>query len=235
MSWEFPNQDKGCNHDGCHCEEEGEMSVPIELDFPSKIAKVFKKVKVYDLGIYGDSLSYGIEKFKSLIVNVNLYGHTKKIDDVELRGHFMLLEEGMKMVTAIGLYKRYERLRESIVTIEGVKWFMFTHKIKKKTTHVSHTYLTNVDEKSFLKVRMTYKKQIKKNLVNHIQRFIEELSKLAYNASDYQRNLIYQCNFCHTKSAEPLKRCSRCKKANYCSRECQKYDWKEHKKICISN
>jgi hypothetical protein len=65
-----------CHHDDCHgCEEDGEVSIPIELDFPSKIANVFNKKKVYDLGIYGDSFSYVIKKFKSLNVNVNLYGH----------------------------------------------------------------------------------------------------------------------------------------------------------------
>ena len=27
-------------------------------------------------------------------------------------------------------------------------------------------------------------------------------------------------------------RCSRCKKVNYCSKECQRSDWKQHKKQC---
>ncbi|KDN42021.1 hypothetical protein RSAG8_07066, partial [Rhizoctonia solani AG-8 WAC10335] len=30
----------------------------------------------------------------------------------------------------------------------------------------------------------------------------------------------------------PLLMCTRCKKARYCSKDCQKVDWKEHKKIC---
>ena len=30
-----------------------------------------------------------------------------------------------------------------------------------------------------------------------------------------------------------LKHCSRCKKIAYCSKECQKLDWKAHKRVCV--
>jgi hypothetical protein len=40
-----------------------------------------------------------------------------------------------------------------------------------------------------------------------------------------------QCNVC-SKITPTLKKCSRCKKVNYCSVECQKEDWKIHKKTC---
>ncbi|KAG0016260.1 hypothetical protein BGZ80_009333 [Entomortierella chlamydospora] len=33
-------------------------------------------------------------------------------------------------------------------------------------------------------------------------------------------------------NANPLKRCSKCRAVTYCSRECQKEDWKAHKKLC---
>jgi len=32
-----------------------------------------------------------------------------------------------------------------------------------------------------------------------------------------------------------LKRCAKCQTTHYCSRECQKADWKEHKRVCASN
>ncbi|KAF4448103.1 hypothetical protein F53441_8419 [Fusarium austroafricanum] len=44
------------------------------------------------------------------------------------------------------------------------------------------------------------------------------------------------CNNCHKE--EPtvqLKRCAKCSTTPYCSRECQKADWKAHKKICGLN
>ena len=39
------------------------------------------------------------------------------------------------------------------------------------------------------------------------------------------------CDLCFTKSEE-LQRCSKCKFARYCDRECQKNAWKEHKIEC---
>ncbi|KAI0436916.1 putative MYND domain protein [Xylaria telfairii] len=39
------------------------------------------------------------------------------------------------------------------------------------------------------------------------------------------------CNTCQKASTE-LKRCAKCSTTLYCSRNCQKADWKTHKKIC---
>ncbi|KAJ2996686.1 hypothetical protein NUW58_g716 [Xylaria curta] len=39
------------------------------------------------------------------------------------------------------------------------------------------------------------------------------------------------CNSCKKASSE-LKRCAKCSTTLYCSRDCQKTDWKMHKKIC---
>ncbi|RSL99565.1 hypothetical protein CEP52_009682 [Fusarium oligoseptatum] len=41
------------------------------------------------------------------------------------------------------------------------------------------------------------------------------------------------CNKCNKSGSEvSLKHCAKCKQTHYCSRECQKADWKAHKKVC---
>ncbi|KAJ6243274.1 hypothetical protein M0813_22415 [Anaeramoeba flamelloides] len=41
---------------------------------------------------------------------------------------------------------------------------------------------------------------------------------------------ISKCSFCQKKVG--MLKCSRCKRAFYCSRDCQKNDWSKHKKVC---
>jgi splicing suppressor protein 51 len=43
------------------------------------------------------------------------------------------------------------------------------------------------------------------------------------------------CNKTNSDSAAPLKLCAKCQTTPYCSRDCQKADWKNHKKVCASN
>ena len=46
-------------------------------------------------------------------------------------------------------------------------------------------------------------------------------------------NPLSTCALCHKGAlGYKLYRCSRCKCANYCTQECQKADWKTHKKSC---
>jgi len=44
------------------------------------------------------------------------------------------------------------------------------------------------------------------------------------------------CNQCHKTTdqmgSKTLKKCTRCQHIKYCSKECQKQDWKAHKKVC---
>eukprot|EP00536_Pseudo-nitzschia_multiseries_P006578 jgi/Psemu1/15633/gm1.15633_g len=46
------------------------------------------------------------------------------------------------------------------------------------------------------------------------------------------------CNYCRRTGERlgvKMKCCGRCKNVNYCSRECQRKDWKTHKKTCYNN
>ena len=44
------------------------------------------------------------------------------------------------------------------------------------------------------------------------------------------------CAKCHkTSTDKPLKRCAKCQNQWYCSRDCQKLDWKSHKAYCSSS
>ena len=59
---------------------------------------------------------------------------------------------------------------------------------------------------------------------------LEEISNKKYNKYENKYNL--KCGFETCFASGCMKICSRCKKIRYCSREHQKSDWKQHKKIC---
>lgn len=40
-----------------------------------------------------------------------------------------------------------------------------------------------------------------------------------------------ECRVC-AKTVEHLKKCSVCRAVSYCSVDCQKVDWNQHKKVC---
>ncbi|KJZ67956.1 hypothetical protein HIM_12655 [Hirsutella minnesotensis 3608] len=45
--------------------------------------------------------------------------------------------------------------------------------------------------------------------------------------------MVLECNSCKKSPPEvALKRCAKCSTTPYCSRDCQKADWKAHKKVC---
>lgn len=52
-------------------------------------------------------------------------------------------------------------------------------------------------------------------------------------SSNPSADLIGSCSTCRKPQSEvTLKNCAKCKSQLYCSRECQKADWKNHKKLC---
>ena len=54
-------------------------------------------------------------------------------------------------------------------------------------------------------------------------------------ANDPMTKVCAGCQKSQSDISEPLKRCAKCQTQCYCSRECQKADWKTHKKVCASN
>jgi splicing suppressor protein 51 len=42
------------------------------------------------------------------------------------------------------------------------------------------------------------------------------------------------CGLIQQDGEKPLKKCAKCLSVHYCSRDCQKADWKKHKKSCVS-
>ena len=44
--------------------------------------------------------------------------------------------------------------------------------------------------------------------------------------------VCFNCSKSQAELPDPLKRCAKCQSEHYCSRECQKADWKVHKMVC---
>ena len=62
----------------------------------------------------------------------------------------------------------------------------------------------------------------------------KSLSEFYSNSSTVKMDVdiatVHACNVCDSETN--LKRCARCKKVAYCSRNCQKKDWKTHQEKC---
>jgi hypothetical protein len=59
--------------------------------------------------------------------------------------------------------------------------------------------------------------------------FLTPITEAAQNA--FYQSLEAYCYQCGTSGVDVLK-CSRCKQAAFCSKECQKKNWKFHKQSC---
>lgn len=62
---------------------------------------------------------------------------------------------------------------------------------------------------------------------NSTKKFLKKRTKF-----DLDKQLNGVCHTCK-KTQPKMTMCGKCKYTNYCSRECQKLDWKEHKNICM--
>jgi hypothetical protein len=65
-----------------------------------------------------------------------------------------------------------------------------------------------------------------------------ECTKLGYKwvlkvrkKSEGKKSMVKVCSYCH-QTPNKAYSCAKCRSSYYCSNECQKADWTEHKKLC---
>ena len=62
---------------------------------------------------------------------------------------------------------------------------------------------------------------------------LEWTKNITWDLLDTDKGVTSMCYYCRERfPIEKLSSCGRCKQACYCSKECQKADWKSHKKLC---
>lgn len=83
------------------------------------------------------------------------------------------------------------------------------------------TLATRHVEEDYLNIDLFCSKQCKK------------LVATTYKNQNIQKPTT-MCKVC-LKTGKDVKRCGRCQRVYYCSRECQKSDWSEHKVDCLKN
>ena len=114
-------------------------------------------------------------------------------------------------------------------------------KIVKKTALVNLLKGIKSKEKRF-NLQKKYKDLLKKDanvLVRNYDKMVSsEKEKFSEGSGELLNKVVhsiskkFQCAICKKEKAH-LKKCGRCQMIYYCSRTCQKKDWKRHKKKCL--
>jgi hypothetical protein len=106
--------------------------------------------------------------------------------------------------------------------------------------HPDHFELTILLDRTFegVKEKLAVKTNITVSTVDKLNLFM----KASVRDSELIISLEMEQKYCHTcrKTSLPegprvkLRRCTLCRSACYCSKECQKMDWRRHKPQCLS-
>lgn len=64
--------------------------------------------------------------------------------------------------------------------------------------------------------------------------FTDSSTDAAESSASASTKACANCGKIETDPEKPLKPCSKCQTVRYCSRDCQKADWKVHKKTCAA-
>ena len=102
--------------------------------------------------------------------------------------------------------------------------------IEKKLSNVSNksNYLNNIDK--FIEQFYSWTPDMS---VIHPHPVLAKLfSSIGFVNDRFNINIDLMCYHCYHSS---IYRCSNCKKAIYCSKQCQLLNWKIHKKYCEKN
>lgn len=88
---------------------------------------------------------------------------------------------------------------------------------------------------SIVKLMRGHKALLDQSVLNDVLKLLEDIGPVDVNLNDDGlKETYYLCSYCHTHRPK-LNTCSRCKKAFYCNRDCQKAHWKYHKVTCTKS
>lgn len=106
------------------------------------------------------------------------------------------------------------------------KYFDFTELKKGNTVCIRYAKKHN-----FLDMTVGFRVECL-NYVKVIKCSLDTLRKISALDPTNRPKLCWTCGSSESKSGMKLLSCQQCKYAKYCGRDCQKSDWKKHKKFC---
>lgn len=77
-----------------------------------------------------------------------------------------------------------------------------------------------------------YKSEEARGPVEYIIQGLQAMAGYNLLIDAISRNSVQRCGCCG--ALHPEARCARCRRVNYCSRQCQKIHWKTHKATCLN-